>query len=39
MFQRARGQRLLERGKCCIGLVDDVADIKPKIGCDLIVAL
>jgi hypothetical protein len=38
MFQRPLHQRALERSQRRIGLVDHVADIKPEIGCDLIVA-
>jgi hypothetical protein len=38
MFDRPFHQRALERGQRRIGLVDHVADIKPEIGCDLIVA-
>ena len=38
MFQRAAGQRMLERGQRRIGLVDGVADVEPEIGRDLVVA-
>ena len=38
VFKRPRHQCILERGQRGIGLVDDVADIQPEIGCDLIVA-
>ena len=38
MLQRPRHQRMLERRQRRIGLVDGVADIKPEIGRDLVVA-